>query len=152
MFMRPPRSTRPGPRLPYTTLLRSVVVVKRVDQLEQRLRGRLVGDLALQRRAPGQLDAFGLAQFGLDRLGDLVQAVDPGPDVVAVLGRFANVGAGVERRLEHSVGAARTRRIGDYNGADEATAATPARTRGDASSHTRVPHVGARAFEVGWAC
>src|SRR3546814_8604210 len=34
-----------------------VVVVKRVDQLEQRLRGRLVGDLALQRRAPGQLDA-----------------------------------------------------------------------------------------------
>src|SRR3546814_8987380 len=44
-----------------------VVVVKRVDQLEQRLRGRLVGDLALQRRAPGQLDAFGLAQFGLDR-------------------------------------------------------------------------------------
>src|SRR3546814_5895354 len=129
MFMRPPRSTRPGPRLPYTTLLRSVVVVKRVDQLEQRLRGRLVGDLALQRRAPGQLDAFGLAQFGLDRLGDLVQAVDAGPDVVAVLGRFDIVGAGVERRLEHRVGVARTRRIGDQADPVEAVADDSARTQ-----------------------
>src|SRR3546814_15713658 len=71
-----------------------------VDQLEQGLRGRFVGDFALQRRAPGELDAFGFAELGFERLGDFVQAVDDVPDVVAVLGRFDVDGAGVERGFE----------------------------------------------------
>src|SRR3546814_9125070 len=58
-----------------------IVVVERIDQLEQGLRGRFVGDFALQRRAPGELHALGLAEFGFERLGDFVQAVDAGPDV-----------------------------------------------------------------------
>src|SRR3546814_6513409 len=42
----------------------------RIDQLEQRLRRRFVGDLALQRRAPGELHALGVAELGFERLGD----------------------------------------------------------------------------------
>src|SRR3546814_4535708 len=113
MIRRPPRSTRTDTLFPYTTLFRS-----------------------------GQLDAFGLAQFGLDRLGDLVQAVDAGPDVVAVLGRFDIVGAGVERRLEHRVGVARTRRIGDQADPVEAVADASARAQVAAIPAERGAHVG----------
>src|SRR3546814_4327757 len=92
MRRRPPRSTRTDTLFPYTTLFRS---------------------LALQRRPPRQLDALGLAQLGLERLRDLVQAIDAGPDVVAVLRRFDVVGARVERRLEHRVGIARAGGVAD---------------------------------------
>src|SRR5690606_3257317 len=63
--------------------LHVVVVLERVDQLEQRLRvafGDFDGEVGL----PRELDALGLAEARLERPGDFVQRFHVGPDRVAV--------------------------------------------------------------------
>lgn len=93
--------------------LHVVVIVERVDQLEQCLRDALITDFGLERRAPSKLHAFRLADRGFERLGDLVQIFDARPDLMAVFGGFDILCPGVERGFERLVGIARARRIDD---------------------------------------
>src|SRR6185437_11164088 len=73
-----------------------VVLFERIDEVHQLLR-LLAADLDLGRRLPRELRAFRFAEHGLERACNLVQAVDRGPDTVAVLVAFDVLGAGLDR-------------------------------------------------------
>ena len=64
-------------------------------------------------RAPGELNAFGLAKCGLKRLGHFVEITLRGPDFVTVFRRRHVLGTRFECCVEHCVGIARLDRIGD---------------------------------------
>src|SRR3546814_11976497 len=92
MLPLPPKSTRTDTLFPYTTLFRSpdgldiIVVIERVDQLEELLRRAFI-DVDHGLRLPGELCAFRFAEHGFKRFGNFVQGVLRGPDFVFFLGR-----------------------------------------------------------------
>src|SRR5690348_8129327 len=116
-----------------------VVFLERVDELHQRL-GVVALDLDLGGRLPRQLGALAFAEHRLERAGDLVEAVDAGPDAVAVLIAFDIFGAGLDRGFEDLVGVPRARRIFDEAEAlepvaDAATGAQIAAVLGECGAH-----------------
>src|SRR5207344_3205240 len=83
-------------------LLHVVRFFKRVDHAQELLPGLLV-DRHLGPRPPHDLNAARLAEARLERLGDLMQLIGIAVDDVSLLARFAVVGAGVDRRLQHLI-------------------------------------------------
>src|SRR5580692_1729497 len=79
-----------------------VVLVQQVDQLQQLLAGLVVHRHGIL-RFPGQRRLAGLAEFGLQRLGDLAEGLLRGVDLVAVLAGRHVVGAGLDRRIQHRI-------------------------------------------------
>src|SRR5262249_54777103 len=103
-----------------------VVLIERFHQSGELL-SLLSADLGLGRRPPGELRAFGLAEHRLERLADLVEVLDAGPDAVAVLVALDIVGSSLDRRFQDLVGIAGLARIFDQTKALEAVAHAAAR-------------------------
>src|ERR1700677_343473 len=83
-------------------ILHVVVLVQQVDQLQQLLAGLVVHRHGIL-RLPGQRRLAGLAEFGLQRPGDLAKGLLRRVDLVAGLaGRYV-VGAGLDRRIQHRI-------------------------------------------------
>src|SRR6185312_1511139 len=109
-----------------------VIFLEAIDQLHQLL-GVAAPYFHFGRGPPGEFGAFAFAEHRLERAGDFVEAVDAGPDSVAVLVRFNVLGADLDRRFQDLFCIARAGWIFDQAEAREAVA--------DASAGTEVAAV-----------
>src|SRR5580692_10059843 len=83
-------------------ILDVVMLVQQVDQLQQLLAGLVVHRHGIL-RLPRQRRLAGLAEFCLQRLGDLPEGLLRGIDLVTVLAGGHVVGAGLDRRIQHRI-------------------------------------------------